>query len=405
MMFGIHSFEPLLLTRAGDLEDLAREIISRSAAMGGQLHPLSQGGITDLLRLINSYYSNLIEGNSTHPVDIERAMQNDYDTDTAKRNLQMESLAHIKCQKQIEEKLGAEPALDPSSPDFIRWIHRSFYDELPPPLKQVQHTHSDEILSVVGGVLRHRDIQVGRHIGPPPDTVPSFLKRFGEVYKKGDHHGITSIIHAASAHHRLMWIHPFLDGNGRVARLYTDACLRSVPVAGYGIWNISRGLARNREDYMAALSRADAPKRNDYDGRGPLSRQGLVDFVTFFQETCLEQIDYMNSLLQLDGLLKRITGYVQMRKERLIPAPRHDNAGLKMEAAKILQAVLLRGELPRGEAALASGLKRSGRDILAQLLREGLLVSDMPKSPVRLGYPTHVAGYLFPDLYPVNIPG
>ena len=79
--------EPLLPTGSDELEDLAREVVSRSAAMGGQLHPRSQEGIINLLRLINSYYSNQIEGNSTHPVDIERALREDYSKDSAKRNL------------------------------------------------------------------------------------------------------------------------------------------------------------------------------------------------------------------------------------------------------------------------------------------------------------------------------
>jgi len=40
--------------------------------------------------------------------------------------------------------------------------------------------------------------------------------------------------------------------------------------------------------------------------------------------------------------------------------------------------------------------------VLAQLLDEGLLVSNTPKGQVRLAFPTHVAGYLFPDLYPMQ---
>jgi Fic family protein len=79
-----------------------------------------------------------------------------------------------------------------------------------------------------------------------------------------------------------MWIHPFLDGNGRVTRLYTDACFHKLPLSGYGLWNISRGLARRRDDYMSALTQGDAPRRNDLDGRGNLSNEGLVKFCDFF---------------------------------------------------------------------------------------------------------------------------
>lgn len=78
--------EPLL--PAPELEDLALEIASRLAALGGQLHPVTQKAVAGLLRLINSYYSNLIEGHSAHPADIERAMRADYSSDPVKRDLQ-----------------------------------------------------------------------------------------------------------------------------------------------------------------------------------------------------------------------------------------------------------------------------------------------------------------------------
>lgn len=403
MTISVSTIEPLLPSGSDHLEDLAREVLSRSAAMKGCLHPFSQEGIIGLLRLINSYYSNLIEGNSTHPFDIERAMRDDYETDSVKRDLQIESLAHIKCQYLVEERLLAEPDADPSSPQFIRWMHKVFYEELPPSLKLAKHAETDEVLEVVGGEIRHRGIKVGSHIGPPFNSVEPLLNRFGAFYQRGHLHGITPVIAAAAAHHRLMWIHPFLDGNGRIARLYTDACFRKVPVLGYGLWNVSRGLARKKDQYMDALAWGDAKRRNDYDGRGNLSNQGLVDFCVFFLEVCLDQISYMDSLLGLDALLGRIHGYVRLRMEKVIPAPTAKHSGLKLEAAKMLQEVLLRGEMSRGNVAKASGLARAGRGILAQLLDEGLLVSSMPKGPVRLGYPVHIANYLFPDLYPSNI--
>lgn len=399
------AMEPLLPAGSGELEDLAREVVSRSAAMAGQLHPHSQNGVTNLLRVINSYYSNQIEGNSTHPIDIERAMRGDYSNDSTKRDLQLESLAHIECQKQIQEWMSDKQTFDPSNPDVICQMHRIFYDQLPYELTQVKHAETDKLLDVVGGVLRHRDIKVGGHVGPSHESVPLFLKRFRNFYRQGHHHGIMPIIAAAAAHHRLMWIHPFLDGNGRVVRLYTDACFQLIPVRGYGLWNVSRGLARNRDRYMEALASADCQRLDDYDGRGNLTNRGLVDFCNFFLETCLDQIDYMHQLLDLNTLLDRINGYVRMRAEKIIPAPSDKYKGIKIEAVKVLQDVLLRGQMTRGDAAKASGLGRSGRDVLAQLLDEGLLISDMPKGSVRVNFPTHFANYLFPDLYPSRILG
>ncbi len=396
--------EPLLPTGAPELEDLAREVACQSAALGEQLHPVAQQAVVELLRLINSYYSNLIEGHSTHPVDIERAMRQDYFSDPARRDLQLESLAHINCQRALEARLRDEPALDIASGDFIVWLHRIFYKQLPAELRQVKDEKSGEVLEVMPGELRRREVEVGRHVGPVSERLPAFLKRFASAYSPAGHHGITPLIVAAASHHRLMWIHPFLDGNGRVTRLYTDACFRRLPLHGYGLWNVSRGLARRRDDYMAALSWADAPRRNDYDGRGNLSNEGLVKFCRYFLDTCLDQIGFMHGLLRLDGLLDRINGYVGMRGAKLIPAPKPAYAALKPEAAYMLQEALLRGQVSRGAIIRVSGMaERTGRLVLGQLLDEGLLVSDSPKGQVRLEFPTHVAGYLFPDLYPSRV--
>jgi hypothetical protein len=69
----------------------------------------------------------------------------------------------------------------------------------------------------------------------------------------------------------------------------------------------------------------------------------------------------------------------------------------------MLQEAMLRGQSARGDLIRVSGMaERTGRALLGQLLKEGSLASDSPKGAVRLGIPTHVAGYLFPGLYPVR---
>jgi Fic family protein len=395
--------EPLLPSRAPDLEDLARQVVSSSSLLGGQLHPITQQAVIELLRLINSYYSNLIEGHSTHPVDIERAMRQDYATDPAKRHLQQESLSHINCQREVEARLHETPDLNITGSEFVSWLHRIFYEQLPDELRRTKDKDTGEWVEVKPGEFRQREVIVGRHVGPSWEHLSSFLKRFATAYAPGKYHGVVPLIAIASSHHRLMWIHPFLDGNGRVTRLYTDTCFLRLPLPGYGLWNVSRGLARQRNEYMAALSGADAHRYNDYDGRGNLSDKGLAAFCRFFLEVCRDQITFMQNLLKLDSLLDRISGYVSMRGAKLIPGPKAQHQSLKPEAAYMLQEALLRGEIGRGNVVRVSGMaERTGRELLRQLLDEGLLISDSPKGSVRMNFPTHVAGYLFPDLYPAQ---
>ena len=400
-MIDISSIEPLFPHNKPILEELALQIASQSASLVNSLHQKTLNAVEEQLHIVNSYYSNLIEGNSTHPFDIEQATQEHYSTDVAQRNLQRESVAHILCQNKIEEQLRLNPDIHPTSEDFLRWVHQNFYSHLPEELKYVEHQETKERILVAGGRLRHRGVQVGRHQAPHEDLVSGFLTRFQQTYQ-GRVHGANKIIAAAASHHRLTWIHPFLDGNGRVARLFTDAYFRAIPLRGYGLWNVSRGLARDRDKYMSMLARADKTRQGDYDGRGYLSEKSLVEFCEYFLTVCLDQINYMSSLLDLDGFLTRLDGYVKMRNAGLIPPPSTKYSSLKLEAAPMLRQVALQGELPRGEVTAASGLASAGKKILRQLLDEGILRAAMPKGAVRLGMPVHLTTHLFPNLYPIR---
>lgn len=392
---------PLYPERAEDLHDLALAVIQKSAALGSRQHPVTLNSLHELLRIMNSYYSNLIEGHNTHPYDIVSAMQKQYDTEPAKRNLQMESVVHITVERDMEKSLQEEPEQNIAGAEFICHIHREFYRQLPEEFLIVKDPDTGRESRVVPGELRREEVKVGRHLPPESGALDVFLGRFGEFYAPDRHHGAEKLVAAAAAHHWLMWIHPFLDGNGRVARLFTEAYFHRIPVLGYGLWSVSRGLARRDVDYKAALTWADAPRRNDLDVRGNLSPEGLIKFCRFFLEICHDQVDYMGNLLTLEELIQRIRHYVDLRERGMVPGPSGKKEPLRPEASRMLQEVLINGVSARGDVIHASGLKeRTGRNLLGMLLEEGLLMSDTPKGEVRLGFPIHAAGWYFPDLYP-----
>jgi Fic family protein len=221
------------------------------------------------------------------------------------------------------------------------------------------------------------------------------LAHFARTYNPDVIHPLTAIIAAAASHHRLLWIHPFLDGNGRVARLFTDAYLRRAGVGGHGLWTASRGLARQQARYLQMLAAADAERWDAYDGRGQRSARALADFCRFFLETCLDQVRYMATLLELDSLMHRIEDYAHRRASGGVETP------VPPASAPLLREVLLRGEIPRGDVARVIGAsERTARRLVALLLREGLLISNTPKGAIRLGFPVGAVEYYFPHLFP-----
>ena len=382
--------EPLVLSEGSPhrpaLNDLAVELAATSAGFRRGLPPGVVKALADLVRAMNCYYSNLIEGHDTHPVDIERAMKNDYSADAGKRNLQLEAKAHVSVQGWID---GGGLAGRAVSTQGIVEVHRRFGELLPAELLKVNDPDSGEERTVMPGELRHRDVKVGRHIPISPGAVPRFLARFENVY--GALGRSETILTAAAAHHRLLWIHPFLDGNGRVARLMSHAVLLEALGTG-GIWSVARGLARSENNYKSHLAACDATRRNDLDGRGALSEEALAAFTRFFLETCLDQVRFMEELVQPNRLRDRILLWVEEEARA---------NSLPVKAGQVLEAILFRGELPRGDVSALLGMSdRQARRVVATLLERGVLVSDSARAPLFLAFPAALATRWMPGLFP-----
>lgn len=385
------AMEPMLSELTPEIEALAVSLVRAAGQLSGALHPITRKSVVTLVRSMNSYYSNLIEGHNTRPLDIERALRDDFASDRKTKALQMESKGHVEVQQLVEERLRRNPALDICSPDFLRWLHGEFYARLPDEFRVVK-TKSGGTDVVVPGQFRECEVEVGRHIAPAFSALPDFLERFQAAYKPSSLSPVIQVIAAAASHHRLAWIHPFLDGNGRITRMFTHAYFGQIGLGADGLWTASRGLARRRDEYLSALSAADARRWNDYDGRGNLSQSTLNDFCLFFLRTCLDQVEFMSSLLDLDAMQRRIIVFAE-RWSAFHNLPK--------EIGSLLTSCFLRGELSRGDAVLALRKpERTARRLLQSLLQQGLLTTDGPGRPVRLAMPMHAVGYYFPRLFP-----
>ena len=110
---------------------LAVELTAASTAFGNALHPSAAASLADLVRIMNAYYSNLIEGHNTRPADIVRALEGNLDANTERRNLQIEAAAHVRVQRYIDEQFAAGDLPEPASIAFVQDLHRRFYDGAP----------------------------------------------------------------------------------------------------------------------------------------------------------------------------------------------------------------------------------------------------------------------------------
>lgn len=388
----IHLMEPMMPEEGNkELEDLAFDLTTKATALNNQLKPILIKAIGNLVRSMNCYYSNLIEDHNTHPIDIEKALKGDYSTNKEQRELQLEAKAHIEVQKLIEENIGNSNII---GKDYIKWIHEEFCKRLPEELLFVENPETKEIKKIIPGKYRDSSVIVGKHIPPDAEKIERFIERFELVYSPEKLSKVKQIIAVPASHHRFVWIHPFFDGNGRVARMLSHAYFLKIGV-GSPIWSISRGLARNVEEYKRLLMLADSPRQNDFDGRGNLSAKGLLEFCKFFLTSSIDQVEFMSDLLAPNTLLNRIEEYIveEIKKGQLPKG-----------SFELIREAFYSGTLERGKASLITGYsERNARSVLSKLVEKELLISNTPKGLLKLNFPANIIPYWFPKLYPENI--
>ena len=386
--------EPALIDEpTSAIADVVADLTAAVSILGKFLHPLTAANLADAVRIMNTYYSNLIEGHNTRPRDIERALSGELDRDEERRNLQIEAAAHVRVQTEIDQ-MFLEGTLPPAtSADFIQWIHREFYLDAAPAMLTLRDKSREIVMTP--GQWRSRpehDNAVGRHLPPSSERVTDFMRYFEQRYSL-THLGTASrIMVIPAAHHRLNYIHPFPDGNGRVSRLMIHSMAHQTGIGAHGLWSISRGLARgleSRSEYKRMMDLADMPRQGDLDGRGNLSLKALKEYVLWFLKVCLDQVQFMSGLFDLNELKQRLRTLAER------------SSALKPQAAALLEEALMRGEFERGEVARITGLpERTARRVLTDVTELGLLASSTPKGPVSLRFPDSALEELFPRLYP-----
>lgn len=388
------AFQPLFPEDrvVGPLLEQASNLVGESNKLSAQAGGAIATALAPWLRAMNSYYTNRIEGQHTKPADIERALRSEFDADKDLARRQRLAIAHMEAEKILEAESQKADARGLFETKWVKRAHECLYSQLP---KGDRVTEEGE--QIIPGAFRSRDVTAGAHVAPPWKSVPLLISGWGERYQslKGNE---SLIVGLACSHQRLAWIHPFIDGNGRTARLHSHLVLHASGLT-QGLWSPMRGLARSRELYYARLANADQSRRNDLDGRGPLSQEALVAFASYFLGVCVDQAAFMRNCLRLEAFRDRLRDLLGWLANN--PWPMGSETSLvKIEALEALHYVAIAGSMERSRFIAMTGLgTRTGRRVLASLLGYGVLASASTRAPVTFAIPFDSLRFLFPGLW------
>ncbi len=404
--------EQLYPQSRNELADKAATLTREASRLEGKVHPILAERLKKMVMFVSCYYANLIDNRQMHPFFVEQAFKGDYQDEPGKRDMQLLSRAHVKMQQMLEEAIQDNPGLNVSSKDFLKWMHTAYYRRVPKKFRGYEMHYAGKKNEIGPGDLNEANMQTSEGKASSGHGLESPIDSFSSIFDSSDYHGSDAIIAAALSHYQFMQLQPFSAGNNQIARFYTHSWFIQFHSHSRGLWSFARGVARKKDEYFNFFPAKNATmrstghdeNRSESSGSkrsytGQVSDNVLATFCDFFLTICLEQIRFMDRLLEPDHLLARIHKYISLRSVEMDGLP-----VLRDEVRFVLEAVVLRGSVARGEIARISGLgERTARAMTSSLLNEGLLESDNHKAPVRLGIPTHVIGWWFPKLYPEGI--
>lgn len=194
----------------------------------------------------DAYHSLSIEGYRVTPELIEKVRNGQWqpDGEDAKTREAMAAKgyfeAHVKVKDYIAEAICAKPTSWPLHNALASW-HRALFSP-----------------SVTAGILKASDLAGWRndqvfirgalHVPLSKDAVRECMPVFFELLASEPHPAVRAVL----GHFFFVYIHPYMDGNGRLARFAFNAML----VTGGYVWTIVP--LEQRKPYMAALEQASS---------------------------------------------------------------------------------------------------------------------------------------------------
>lgn len=301
----------------------------------------------ELYRLLSSIISARIEGNHTTVAEaVEGALQRSVDPATEQSDA-VEEILHLQEATDFVDQHVTLGTL--MTHGLVREIHRIAVRDL---AREGDLTPGEYRRIEVAIANSHHRPPLASAVHAEMSALLDFANEETEPHFQ--------LIRMAIAHHRFVWIHPFGNGNGRAARLFSYAMIRAygfAPNVKYQTVNPTTVFGADRQGYYDRLAAADS-----------LEDEALLAWADFVLEGLLRDIKAMHTLVQpanLSALIHSAIGRTQSA------------ALIGEQDARALTAVASGRPFKAGDLVDAVGMDASGRSRLIASLRDRRLIRPL----------------------------
>ncbi len=378
-----NNIKPYILTKA-------QNICINSAKLSFAYNHEFIKSLEELFKIVQVFYANKLENQDLNHEYIYKAKKGHFNLNAKIKNLQSLSLSFLQTTEYTIK--NAYLYKNPFSKELICDIHERFYfgNNMENFLKM---TTQGTNYFMQPGMLRDLDVLRRGEQSPNFSLLNTILHYFANSYSTClNQDKVTQLIYAICSYHRLIWIHPFLFANERIAKIYLTFLFDYIGIEGHKLWSICRGLHRRKKEYKQVILSAD--KASKFSSNTELCEHGLEDFLVFMLDVISEEIDF--SLNHFAKIPQRILNYIKLSQNNFF-----DKEPLPKQSELLFEKLLIYGEFPRGEIKqLINKQTRASTYFIKKLNELDFIYSDTPRGNLKLNFNIHLASKLFPKLFP-----
>lgn len=251
----------------------------RVKQLGGPVPPYIFFQLKDIFQMMESLGSARIEGNHTTLAEFVEKIIDQIPKDTKEESVR-EIFNIERAIKFIEDNISENGKITRA---HISELHKIIVDGLTPPNSGEGSNHPGDLRPINVG------IQGSSHVPPDKVKVPEYFDEL-IAFVNADTDPQNHLLVTALSHHRMAWIHPFDNGNGRLIRMFTYALLikQGFKVHNGRILNPTAIFCMDRNEYYRNLGLADTGEKDK-----------VLQWCQYVLEGLRKEIEKIDKLLDL----------------------------------------------------------------------------------------------------------